>query len=273
MQSKHEISTAIWQELPAPDGSGLITGEARCHGYDVYGDLLKQVTWAQMVFLMFRGELPTSAQLAVFEMLAVALANPGPREPSVTAAMASGVVRTPPATWLVAALSTGSGRAGGARDLRECMEALETRGLDVQAWHTSLRSRPADSIWPACDHPAGFASAGPLVGPLVAKTLVALHGCALAEKMPAPALDWLMSEGVALTQAAAPFGWAISFPLVSACALSDLGFSAEEGELLYLMLRMPGAAAHASEQSQRSFLQYPFPPLEHVPDPSAKETV
>ena len=261
MQSTHQISSIIWHEESDDD---LTARVARCHGYDVYGEMLGQSSWMETVYLLFRGELPSREALALLEILAVALANPGPREPSVVSAMTSGVVRTPAASWLVAALATGAGRHGGARDVQECMQALHARGLSTQAWVDALRPREGDSIWPCSDYPAGFASAGPSTGPLVRQLLEALLRCATSQGTAVQSLSWLREQWAELGSAASVYGWSMSFALVSACAFSDLGFAPEEGELLYLLLRLPGAAAHALEQSKKSHLQFPFPGLEHT---------
>lgn len=57
---------------------------------------------------------------------------------------------------------------------------------------------------------------------------------------------------------------------VAAAAFADLGFAAEQGEMLYLLLRLPGAAVHALEQRQCSYKKFPFFQLELENDP-AKE--
>jgi citrate synthase len=44
---------------------------------------------------------------------------------------------------------------------------------------------------------------------------------------------------------------------VAAAALADLGLSPEQGELLWLLLRLPGAGAHALEQ-RLAFKRFPF---------------
>jgi len=59
---------------------------------------------------------------------------------------------------------------------------------------------------------------------------------------------------------------------VAAAALSDLGFSPAEGEMLYLLLRLPGAAAHALEQQEQGYQRFPFYPVELLDDPATKET-
>jgi citrate synthase len=56
------------------------------------------------------------------------------------------------------------------------------------------------------------------------------------------------------------------FPLslvgVAAAAFADLELQPEQGEMLFLLLRLPGAAAHALEQQASGHKQFPFYELE-----------
>ncbi len=47
-------------------------------------------------------------------------------------------------------------------------------------------------------------------------------------------------------------------PAIVATVLVDLGFSPQQGEYFYLILRLPGAAVHALEQQEKGWRQYPF---------------
>ena len=49
---------------------------------------------------------------------------------------------------------------------------------------------------------------------------------------------------------------------VAATAFIDLGFTPEQGEALYLLLRLPGAAAHALEQRPLGYKKFPFGTIE-----------
>lgn len=65
---------------------------------------------------------------------------------------------------------------------------------------------------------------------------------------------WLAAHRETLEQcAAAP----LAFSGVAAATLHVLGFSPEQGEMLFLLLRLPGAAAHALEQ-EKSWARFPF---------------
>lgn len=123
------LTTRIWREHAEPDNA-FAASAAFCHGYDVYGEMLGQARWAEMLFLLFRGEAPWPEQAELLEALAVALANAGPRDPAVQAAMASSTGGAPAAAALMAALATGAGRLGGARDVFEAMTGWAECGME-----------------------------------------------------------------------------------------------------------------------------------------------
>ena len=45
------IRTRIWQEEAEPDNA-FAALSCHCHGYDVYGDLLKQASWIEYLFFL-----------------------------------------------------------------------------------------------------------------------------------------------------------------------------------------------------------------------------
>jgi citrate synthase len=65
-------------------------------------------------------------------------------------------------------------------------------------------------------------------------------------------------------------GHPLSMAGVAAAALADLGFTAQEGEMLFLLLRLPGAAAHALEQQGFGHKRFPFYRMELEEGPQVK---
>lgn len=245
------IRTRIWREEPEP-GNVFATRAAYCHGYDVYGEMLGQARWVDMLYLLFRGEAPSPAQADLLEALAVALANPGPRDASVHAAMCGGVGGSPSAACLMAALAVGAGGMSGGREVFLVMEAWERCGTDLAAWQIQFGT-PAStkaSIWPTPDHPPGFDPHGVGTALPVVQTLARL-----AMLSPGPRLPWLMEHRDALEAMA---GLPLAMSGVVAAALAELDFTPEQGEMLQLLLRLPGAAAHALEQRHHGYKKFPF---------------
>jgi citrate synthase len=245
------IQSRIWLEEPEPHNP-FATRAAYCHGYDVYGEMLGKSGWVDMLFLLFRGEAPSPSQKSMLEILAVALANPGPRDASVHAAMCGGVGGSSAAASLMAALAVGAGSLGGSREIALAMEAWVVCDKNMNAWREHL-AKPLDEtsvVWPAIQHRAGFDPHGTSTSTPVKQTLARL-----AELDAASRLAWLSANLSALEQAS---GHPLSLSGVAAASLSDLGFDPPEGEMISLLLRLPGAAAHALEQRGLGYQRFPW---------------
>lgn len=250
------IRTRIWREEAEPD-DGFAVRAAYCHGYDVYGEMLGRARWVDMLYLLFRGEAPTRAQGDLLEALAVALANPGPRDPSVHAAMCGGTCGAPAAASLMAALAVGAGNLAGGREVFRAMEAWTACGMDVDGWRQRLEAPPAGagpSVWPAPEHAPGFAAHAGRTATTVRQALACM-----ARLWPGERLGWMAANLDALEAAA---GRPLALAGVAAAAFADLGLTPEEGEALHLLLRLPGAAAHALEQQGYGHKKFPFFTLE-----------
>jgi citrate synthase len=258
------LHTALWEEDAASDDP--FTAEAcHCRGYDVFGDLLEKASYPEYLYLLFRGEKPEPMAARALEILAIALANPGPRDPSVHAAMAAGVGGSPAAAVLMAALASGAGVSGGAREIFRSMEIWKSCGCSLDAWQQALFP-PADetlgqrrSVWPDNEHPPGFAPYASRCPQPVLQTLQAL-----CRVLPSGCLNWLQSQREALEQLA---DHPLAMTGVAAAALTDLGFTPVDGEMLALLLRLPGAATHALEQGRNGIKQFPFFAIDIPDDP------
>ncbi|MFC5475250.1 citryl-CoA lyase [Paraherbaspirillum soli] len=259
------IHSSIWREEAEPDNP-YAAAACYCRGYDVYGDLLGKARYIDYLYLLFKGERPSPNASAALEMLALALANPGPRDPAVHAAMAAGVGGSTAASALMAALAAGAGSYGGGREVFLALEAWAERGRDLDLWCSRL-AHPIPptrtQVWPEPEHPPGFDPYGKRCTHPVLQTMAQLTAL-----LPSGYLSWLARERPALEAAA---GHPLAMTGVAAAALADLGFSASEGEMLTLLLRLPGAAAHALEQGKKGFRQFPFFALDLENDPGPKE--
>lgn len=250
--SAEKISSKIWKEIPEPDNP-FAASVCYCHGYDVYGEILRKATWIEYLFLLFTGERPTDNQSRLLEVLAIALANPGPRDHSVSAAMTGGAGGSTNASSLMAALAVGAGRLAGAREVRAAMDLWGRCENKIDSWIEALCNPIADirvENWPPIEHPPGFDPNGVTCPKPVTQILEYL-----SEIHPHAALGWLTHNRLALEKAA---GHPLSLSGVSAAAFVDLGFGINQGEMLYLLLRLPGAAAHALEQQQVGWRKFPF---------------
>lgn len=254
------IHTGIWQEQAEPDNP-FAAALCRCHGYDVYGQLLGRATYIEYLYLLLKGERPDAAAADAFNILAVALANPGPRDPSVHAAMAAGATGAPASSALMAAIAAGAGGAGGAREVLQAMQAWEHCGTDLDTWRTHLATPVANRpmFWPQAEQAPGFDPHGVRCATPVLQLLAALRSV-----LPNGRLAWLETQRAALELAA---GAPLAQTGVVAAAFADLGLAPAEGEMFTLLWRLPGAAVHALEQAQRGFRQFPFFETELGNDP------
>ncbi|MBS1189313.1 MAG: citrate synthase [Rhodocyclaceae bacterium] len=262
------IHTSIWREEPEPDNP-FATRVAYCRGYDVFGQMVGTARWVEMLVLLFRDHLPNPASLDMLEALSVALANPGPRDPSIHAAMCGGVGGSTAAATLIAALSVGAGRYRGARDVFDAMAAWERAGDSLADWPEEAKKFDpgAVDIWPAPERPPGFDPHGVSTATVVRQLLEILAAMGAAAHA-SPRLSWLAAHRPHIEAA---IGLPLDITGVAAAAFCDLGFTPAEGEMLYLLLRLPGAAAHALEQEAGGFKQFPFYAVELTDDPADGE--
>lgn len=252
--SRQPVYSTIWAEEAEP-GNPFEARAAWCHGYDVYGDLLGRAGWTEYLFLLFRRERPSPDQARRLECLAVALMNRGPRDHSVRAAMNGGVGGSVAAGSLMAALAVGAGQYGGAREVWHGVRLWQSCGRDLAAWEAGFRRLLADrevDIWLPVEHAPGFDPHGVSCPTPVLQTLAVL---AEGPEAAAGATGWLVRNRPALEALA---GGPLAMSGVAAAALYDLGFSPDQAEMLYLLLRLPGAAAHALEQQALGWRKFPF---------------
>jgi len=249
---KETICTKIWQE-ESEDDNPFIAKVCYCSGFDIFGDLLGKISLIEYLFLLFRLDPPTPEQARLFESVAVMLANPGPRDHSVQAAMNAAVGGSPRASAMMAALGVGAGNLNGGREIWQAMQYWKVCGEDLDAWRAMIADPPAQEradIWMPMEHCPGFDPNG-VTCPLPVRQALSF----LASVSPATGLSWLLTYRQDLETAT---GCPLAFSGVAAAAFRDLGFSAEQAESLYLLLRLPGAMAHALEQESHGWRRFPF---------------
>ena len=247
------IHSKIWKEEPELDNP-FAAKRCYCAGYDVFGDLLGKASWAEYLYLLFKLEKPNKQQTKLLETIAIIIANPGIRDHSVRAAMNAGVGGSTSASALMAAIAVGAGQYGGAREVFLAMQTWEDCMQNLNKWEDRIKNPPiverAD-VWAAMEHTPGFDQNGISCTKPVKQSLK--HLCSIVGKE--SNLSWLDKNRQSLEQIS---GAPLSFTGVIAAAFSDLELNAEQGEMLYLFLRLPGAAVHALEQKKFGWRKYPF---------------
>lgn len=252
MSKEEVIHSRIWDETPESDNP-FAAARCFCSGYDVYGELLVNASWIEYLYLLFKLERPDKYHCRLLEILAIALANPGLRDHSVRAANCAGVGGSTSASCLMAALAVGAGQLGGAREVALTMDNWHSCAQDIDLWKQHIENPAQEDrpdVWPPMEHPPGFDPHGSSCTTPVRQTLDAL-----AVNGTGGALRWLCRHREELEKIAES---PLAMTGVAAAAMIDLGLNSEQGEMLFLLLRLPGAAVHALEQRDYGWRKYPF---------------
>jgi citrate synthase len=242
-------ATKIWQEIESLHNPYL-ADSCRCHGYDLL-ELMQKRSFVEVLYLLFRGELPDVDEARLLEQLMIALINPGPRHPATRAAMNAGVGSTDREHILPIALSIYGGSHLGAAEVEPAMDFLrkQRKHEPRQLVHELIENGmpPQEGDWHIAP---GFGSRFGGVDPMAAKIAnhlsklpgnheALLWGCTFADALNEHTLGWL-------TQA------------VAAAVFTDLGFSPRAGAGLFQLLGAPGLLAHGVELSNKPVTAMPF---------------
>ena len=253
MKNKQEtITTKIWNEIPEDDNP-FAAKISYCSGFDVYGDLLGKASYIEYLYLLFKLEPPSQNHALLLEGLAIALANPGIRDHSVRGAMNAGVGGSTHASALMAALAVGAGNLGGGREIYNMINYWEQCGTDMNAWEQMIKEPPVEEradVWLPMEHAPGFDPNGASCTLPVKQVLAHMVKTGESEK-----LRWLQANREHLEQfAECP----LAMSGVAATVLHELELSPDQAEMLFLLLRLPGAAVHSLEQEKLGWRRYPF---------------
>ncbi len=247
-------ATKIWQEIPASDNP-YIASRALAHGYPLE-DLIKNSSYVDVFFLLFRGELPTRDESKLLETLMIGLINPGPRNDSVRAAMSAGIGKTNPMHILPIGLSVMGGSHLAAGCIFESIRFFRRNcGRDpsvlVEPAKNNMDGLTSSKVMDYCDENIpGF---GCIYGgiDIQAKSLAS---CLLDLPQVGKALAW----GADFSEKIEDVGVGWLSTGVAAATLSDLGFHPKSGGVLYQIMCAPGIAAHGLEVANKHHTSMPF---------------
>ncbi|PCJ22305.1 MAG: citryl-CoA lyase [Gammaproteobacteria bacterium] len=259
----NNIYSTFWQEN-AQKENPFIAEECFCYGYNVYDDVLPNGSSAEFILLLFsQGQKPSVMASALFDKLTLFLANPGPRDPSVHAAMCSAVSKTTATAVLTSALAVGGGLLGGGHEVPYAMKQIsEWRNKGIP---TTIEAPEQDcvDVWLPFEHVPGFAPNEDRLSRPLAQGLSVLSKCSERGY-----LQWLSEHQAELQKI---IGYPVATSGLAAAAFLDLGIEAYIAEQCYMMMRLPGVIAHAHDQHQLGFQKFPFfhDSLELEDDPGA----
>lgn len=231
----------------------------RIRGYALT-DLMAGASFAEVVHLMLRGELPDSATSRMIEAILVSAVDHGPNAPSIHVARATASCGVPLATAVAAGISaigTNHGGAGEAcaRILQDALAGVSGEripGAFLPGAGTSLQdetlrraaftivgaARESGVNLPGYGHRV-YKEKDPRTGALLAlaKELGLYGDCARLASLVAEELEKAKGRRLVLNIDGA-----------QAAVLSDLGFSWRQVQPLFIVGRCLGLCAHAAEE-------------------------
>jgi citrate synthase len=233
-------------------------GVIRLRGYPIQ-ELIGQLSYPQMLWLMLRGEIPSPVQARLFETALVAAVDHGPQAPSIAIARMAATCGIGLQGAMASAINVLGDVHGGAGEA--CVALLE----EIFGTPTSARTSAAiderihavldsHSFVPGFGH--RFHPIDPRVQPLTAAVRQAVaDGGATGE---------FLRIGIALEAALAERkGKQIPMNIdgITAVIYAELGFAAPLARGLFVLSRSVGILAHAWEQTQSGErVKGPMPP-------------
>lgn len=242
--------TKIWHEQPSKENP-YIAENCYCHGYD-HTELMTKASYAETLFLLFRGELPSQEQLQLLEQLMIALINPGPRHPATRAAMTASVGKAELSHVLPVSLSVLGGECLGAAEVDHSLRFLrqQRKNDPKQVAKQLLNAQTTDEN--SSEHIApGFGQRFGGIDIMPQKIINHLLTLPAAGKN----LHW--GDQFARSLHPQQQGWLMTG--VAAAALGDLGFHPRAVVGLYQLLSAPGLLAHGLELANKPISAMPFP--------------
>ncbi|MFI6738646.1 citryl-CoA lyase [Nonomuraea sp. NPDC050451] len=273
MSTTTEQVTGWWSTAISDISPGVI----RLHGYPVE-QLIGRLSFADTIWLMLRGEVPSPGQSALFEAALVAGVDHGPQAPSIAAARMAATC----GVGLNTAVATGIGLLGDVHggagqecmavlaDLRERTATADLTGADL----TGADLTGADLTEAGLAEAVSEAVSGVLAGYRGGKRYVPGFGHRFHPRDPrrdplVRAVEDAVRDGV-VEGAYLRIGLEIERQLApvpmnvdgaTAIVYSELGFAPELGRGLFVVSRAVGVLAHAwEEHGEGRRIKGPIPP-------------
>ncbi len=236
-----KVKTKIWRETSSDNP--YIASKASCYGYDLR-ELMSKVSYSEMLYLMFRGELPVLEVADLLNALLVAFINPGPRDNGSRAAIQASIGKTDTLHVLPIALSIFAGEQSGATFVNESTRFFVRARKRSIAENVALLTAMEDT------RPSGFGTQYNGKDVLAASLLDSL--C----QMPGAGDGLTTARSINAELHGSDFG--IMRHGVFAATLADLGFLPKHAPALYQLLSAPGLLAHGLEYVGKPRDQVPF---------------
>lgn len=244
-----KTTTAIYHEKPSRNNP-FVAEIVHLYGYNLL-ELTKKKSFIEVLLLLYTGELPPPKSVELMNALMIGLINPGPRAPSVRAAMTAGVSKSNTSHLLPIGLMVLGGNDGGASEVENSMKfisnsknleidlVLKLQDLDLKTSEGEIKAAPGfgSSYGQQC-----------IITNLLAEYLVSLEGAGNYLK--------LMHKIMKGSSNNPNIGW---LPVgLAAAVFLDLGIKPREGIALFQLICSPGISVQALEQTHKPLSSMPF---------------
>lgn len=232
-------------------------GEIGVRGYPIQ-DLIGELTFPEMIWLMLRGDLPLRGQAKLLEAALVAGVDHGPHAPSIAISRMAVTCGLPINGAMASAINVLDDIHGGAG--QQCMELYQTIAADRTAAEANAVETALDRF--IAEHSKivpGFGHRFHPIDPRAVR-LLALVESARTEGIvsgPYARIGKLIEQSLERRK-----GTPIPMNIdgITAVIFSELGFPPELGRGLFILSRSVGILAHAWEQSlQGGRIKGPMP--------------
>jgi citrate synthase len=236
-------------------------------GYPV-DELMGRLGFAEAVYLLLMGELPTPAIGRMLNAVLVSSLDHGVTPPSTVAARNVATSGAPLKDCVAAGILAFGPQHGG--DIESCMRFLDS-GLTLMRSGKTLQEAADGMVWEYIEHkqvPPGFGHRYHSRDPRATR----LFQMALELELEGEHVRLIRGAERALDKHKDRFDRPLPVNVDGAIAAisADLGFEYELGNAIFLISRLPGLIAHAHEERTRQSRMRQIDPKDHDYDGAAE---
>jgi citrate synthase len=229
-------------------------------GYEL-STLIGKASYAQMVYLLLKGEMPDERTAKMIEAILVSSVDHGVTPPSCLAARTVASCGAPLSTALAAGVMSISRHHGGAiEDSMKMFYDAKARLAEGTSSATQLASKLIDAAKEAGKRLPGFGHRIHTDDPRTRTLLRLARNLGLAGKAQE------IAEAIEKTFAERGRALPLNVDGAIAAILCDLGFPAEIGNAFFIISRLPGLVAHVQEETTREKPMRTINPLDYEYD-------